>query len=386
VKRTVFEPEHEEFRAAVRAWIARDLVPNREKWDAAGIVDREVFRAAAQHGFTGSAIPAEYGGAGVDDFRFNAVLSEEAQRAGLTAATLGLSVHNDVVLPYLLSYATAEQKARWLPGIASGEIITAIAMTEPGTGSDLAGIRTSAVRHGEHYLVDGAKTFISNGINADLVVVAVRTDPAQPHRGLTLLVVERDQPGFTRGRNLDKIGLHAQDTAELSFADAAVPVANRLGAEGAGFGHLVANLAQERLGIAVMAVAAARATFDATVEYVRDRKVFGAPVADLQHTRMRLAELSTDIEIGRTWVDRCLEAHVHGELDPADAARAKFWSTEMQGRVSDGCLQLFGGYGYMSEYPVARAFVDGRVSRIYGGTTEVMKEIVARSLGLTRTA
>ena len=328
------------------------------------------------------AVPDEHGGAGVDDFRFNVVLSEEAQRAGLGSVHLGMSVHSDICLPYFLSYATDEQKQRWLPGLVSGELIAAIAMTEPGTGSDLAGIATTAARKDGEYVVNGAKTFITNGINADLVITAVRTDRGERHRGLSLLVVERGTPGFERGRNLEKIGTHAQDTAELFFDDARVPAENLLGNEGEGFAYLVSNLPQERLSIAVAAVAAAEAALGWTVEYVRDRKAFGAPIGSFQNTRFELAEMRTEVDVGQAYVDRCVEALNAGELTAEDAAGAKWWCTELQGRVVDRCLQLHGGYGYMLEYPIARAYADARVTRIYGGSNEIMKEIVGRAMKL----
>jgi alkylation response protein AidB-like acyl-CoA dehydrogenase len=293
-----------------------------------------------------------------------------------------MSVHSDICLPYFLSYATDEQKQRWLPGLVNGELIAAIAMTEPGTGSDLAGISSTAARRDDEYVVNGAKTFITNGINADLVITAVRTDRSERHRGLSLLVVERDTPGFERGRNLEKIGTHAQDTAELFFDDAHVPAENLLGNEGEGFAYLVSNLPQERLSIAVAAVAAAEAALGWTVEYVRDRKAFGTPIGSFQNTRFELAEMRTEVDVGQAYVDRCVEALNAGELTAEDAAGAKWWCTELQGRVVDRCLQLHGGYGYMLEYPIARAYADARVTRIYGGSNEIMKEIVGRAMKL----
>jgi long-chain-acyl-CoA dehydrogenase len=382
MRRTLFEDEHQDFRASWRTFLEREVAPHYELWERERLVPREVFAKAGGHGFLGMAVPEEHGGAGVDDFRFNVVLSEEAQRAGLGSVHLGMSVHSDICLPYFLSYATEEQKQRWLPGLVSGELIAAIAMTEPGTGSDLAGISTTAARQGGDYVVNGAKTFITNGINADLIVTAVRTDRGERHRGLSLLVVERDTPGFERGRNLEKIGTHAQDTAELFFDDARVPAENLLGNEGEGFAYLVSNLPQERLSIAVAAVAAAEAALGWTVEYVRDRKAFGAPIGSFQNTRFELAEMRTDVDAGQAYVDRCVEALNAGELTAEDAAGAKWWCTELQGRVVDRCLQLHGGYGYMLEYPIARAYADARVTRIYGGSNEIMKEIVGRAMNL----
>ncbi|WP_432837495.1 acyl-CoA dehydrogenase family protein [Dactylosporangium sp. CA-092794] len=380
MRRVLYEPDHETYRESVRAFLHKEVVPNYAEWERAGIVPRSLFTTAADLGMF-AAVPVEYGGAGVEDFRYNAVVLEEAADAAVAGAIAGPSLQSDIVLPYLLKLTDDEQRRRWLPGVAAGTTITAVAMTEPGTGSDLAGIRTTAVRDGDHYVVDGAKTFISNGINADLVVAAVRTGE-HPHRGLSLLVIERGMPGFARGRNLDKAGNHAQDTAELFFDGVRVPVANRLGAEGAGFAGLAGNLVRERVAIAVSAVAQASAALDWTVDYVRQRKVFGAPIGALQNTRFRLAELATEVELARHFVDRCVLELNAGALGAVDAAKAKWWTTEMLGRVVDACVQLHGGYGYMLEYPIARAFLDARISRIYGGSTEIMKEIIGRSLDL----
>ncbi|HEX6417388.1 MAG TPA: acyl-CoA dehydrogenase family protein [Acidimicrobiales bacterium] len=382
MRRSLFDDEHELFRDSVRRFIASEVVPHNERWEREGLVDRSLFAGAGAHGFLGMAAPERYGGGGVEDFRYNLVIAEEIQRAGVNAAGLGWTLHNDICLPYFLSLCTDEQKARWLPGICSGELITAIAMTEPGIGSDLAAMATTARRDGDDYVVNGSKTFITNGINADLVVTAVKTDPSERHRGVSLIVVERGMPGFERGRNLDKIGMHAQDTAELFFTDVRVPVANRLGEEGAGFGHLVTNLPQERLSIAATGVAAARAAFEQTLAYVTERRAFGQPIGSFQNSRFRMAEMATEIEIAQIFVDRCVIALDAGELTAEEAAMAKWWCTELQGRVTDACVQLHGGYGYMAEYPVARAYADARVTRIYGGTTEIMKEIIGRSLGL----
>ena len=382
MERTLFEEEHELFRASVRAFIAAELTPHAEKWEAEGIVDREVFRRAGQHGFLGMSVPEELGGGGVEDFRYNVVIHEELQRGLVNAAGLGWTLHNDVCLPYFTSLCTDEQKERWLPGICSGDLITAVAMTEPGIGSDLAGMSTTAVRDGDHYLVNGSKTFITNGINADLVITAVKTDPAERHRGMSLLVIERGMPGFERGRNLDKIGLHSQDTAELFFTDVAVPVANRLGDEGTGFLSLVSKLPQERLSLAATAVAAARQALDLTLEYVKERTAFGQAIGSFQNTRFKLAEVATEVEIAQTFVDRCVLGLNARTLTAEEAAMAKWWCTELNKRTVDTCLQLFGGYGYMTEYPIARAYADTRVTTIFGGTTEIMKEIIGRSLGL----
>jgi alkylation response protein AidB-like acyl-CoA dehydrogenase len=382
VQRTIFDDEHELFRDSVRRFIAAEVAPRNDRWEREGLADRSLFTGAGAHGFLGMAAPAEHGGGGVDDFRYNLVIAEEIQRAGVNAAGLGWTLHNDICLPYFLSLCNEEQRARWLPGICSGELVTAIAMTEPGIGSDLASMTTSARRDGDHYVVNGSKTFITNGINADLVITAVKTDPSERHRGMSLVVVERGAEGFERGRNLEKIGLHAQDTAELFFSDAQVPVANRLGDEGEGFRYLVTNLPQERLSIAATGVAAARAAFDQTLAYVTERTAFGQQIGSFQNTRFRMAEMATEIEIAQSFVDRCVLALNDGALTAEEAAMAKWWCTELQGRVADTCVQLHGGYGYMSEYPVARAYADARITRIYGGTTEIMKEIIGRSLAL----
>jgi alkylation response protein AidB-like acyl-CoA dehydrogenase len=382
VQRDLFTDEHDLFRDSFRRWLAREVVPHHQQWEVDGIVPREVFRAAGELGFLGMAIPSELGGGGVDDFRYNLVIIEEVQAAGVPGSGLGLTLHNDICLPYFLRYCDDDQRARWFPGLASGELITAIAMTEPSIGSDLASMTTTAIRDGDHYVVNGSKTFITNGINADLVITAVKTDPTQRHKGMSLLVLERGMDGFERGRNLDKIGMHAQDTAELFFTDVAVPVGNRLGPEGQGFGELVANLPQERLSIAAAGVAAARAALAWTLEYVKERHAFGQPVGSFQSSRFALAEVATEVEVAQSFVDRCVRALNQAELTVEEAAMAKWWCTELQKRTVDRCLQLFGGYGYMTEYPIARAYADARITTIYGGTTEIMKEIIGRSLGL----
>jgi alkylation response protein AidB-like acyl-CoA dehydrogenase len=382
MRRTAFEAEHDMFRDSFRTFVAKEISPNIEQWEADGIVPRELFTTAGASGFLGMAIPEEFGGGGVDDFRYNLVMAEEVQRAGAGGSGLGLTLHNDVCLPYFLSLCTDEQKQRWLPGIASGELITAIAMTEPGIGSDLASMATSAIRDGDTYVVNGSKTFITNGINADLVITAVKTDPSQKHKGMSLLVLERGMPGFERGRNLDKVGLHSQDTAELFFTDVRVPATNLLGTEGDGFLHLVQNLPQERLSLAAAAVAGAQAALDWTLDYVKERKAFGKPIGTFQNSRFKLAEMRTEIDIAQVFVDRCVDALNEGELTATEAAEAKWWTTELHKRVVDTCVQLHGGYGYMLEYPIARAYADVRITTIYGGTTEIMKEIVGKSLGV----
>jgi alkylation response protein AidB-like acyl-CoA dehydrogenase len=380
VKRLIFEPEHEALRETTRQFIEAELVPNAEKWEAERIVDRSAFVAAGKYGLIGFNMPEEYGGGGSDDFRFNAVIDEEIARYGGPAPAL--SLQNDVVGPYFKHLANDEQMKRWMPGIASGETIVAIAMTEPGAGSDLAGIRTSAVRDGDDWILNGAKTFISSGINCDLVVVVARTDPDAGHKGFTLLVVERDMAGFERGRKLDKMGLHTQDTSELHFDNVRVPSANVLGKEGRGFYHLMQNLPSERLGIAISAIAGARETWRQTVQYAKDRKAFGQPIGSFQHNRFLLAEMDTQLDVCEQYIDRCLQGVVDGDLSAVEAAKAKWWCTETAKKVIDGCVQLHGGYGYMMEYRVARDYVDSRIQTIFGGTTEIMKEIIGRDLGL----
>ncbi|GAB2921325.1 acyl-CoA dehydrogenase family protein [Micromonospora polyrhachis] len=375
--RTIFSADHLAFAELVRAFIDKEIAPHHDRWEVDGIVDRHVWRAAGAAGLLGFFVDERYGGGGVTDRRFNAVLTEELARAGASGPAFGL--HNDIIGPYLTELTNDEQKQRWLPGFCSGDAITAIAMSEPGAGSDLQGITTTAVRDGDSYLLNGQKTFISNGILADLVIVVARTDPAAGHRGISLLVVERGMAGFERGRNLDKIGQKAQDTAELFFADVRVPAANLLGVAGQGFAYLMRNLPFERLSIAVAALAGAEAVFEQTLDYCKQRQAFGRPIGSFQHNRFVLAELATELRLGRVFVDQCL---VEPTLTAETAAMAKWWCTELQQRTVDRCLQLHGGYGYMREYPVARAYLDARVQTIYGGTTEIMKEVIGRSLGL----
>ncbi|MFN2560095.1 MAG: acyl-CoA dehydrogenase family protein [Jatrophihabitans sp.] len=379
-----YDEDHLAFGDAFRAFVDKTIVPNYVEWEAAGITPRDVFREAGASGFLGMAVPEQYGGGGVADYRFNQILNEQIAEAGVTGSGLGISLHNDTCLPYFLSFTSDEQKQRWLPGIVSGELITAVAMTEPGAGSDLAGLRTSAKRDGDHYVVNGAKTFITNGINADLVITAVKTgsDPADRRGGMSLLILERGMDGFERGRNLHKLGLHSQDTSELSFTDVRVPVENLLGDEGEGFNQLTQKLPQERLSIAVSALAEATAAFKETVQYVRDRKAFGQSIASFQNTKFVLADLATDLDIAQAYIDRCVDRLSAAELNAADAAKAKYYCTELQGRVMDRCLQLHGGYGFMSEYAISRRYADARVTRIYGGTSEVMKTVISKSIGL----
>ena len=379
--RLEYTSEHHQFREMVRDFVQQTVVPNHENWERDGQWDRSLFTEAGKLGLLGFTVPERLGGPGVDDFRYNAIVIDELQRAGAAAESISFTLQNDIVLPYLTDLTTPDQQERWLPGVVTGETVLGIAMTEPGTGSDLAGIRTSAVRDGDDYVVNGAKTFISNGQSGDLFVIAVRTSPDR-HKGLSLLVVDADTPGFSRGRNLEKIGLHAQDTSELTFTDMRVPQANLLEEEGKGFYQLVHNLPQERLSLGVGAVAAAEAILAATLDYVRERKAFGSPIASFQHSQFVLAELATEIDIARTYLDDCLAEHLTGDLTAARAARLKWWSTDLQVRTADRCLQLHGGYGYMREYSVARAFVDARIQTIYGGTNEIMKTIIAKELGI----
>jgi len=380
VTRAIFEPEHEAFRASVGAFLDREAVPFHEQWEHDGIVTREVWEKAGAQGLLGFQLPEEYGGGGTGDFRYNAVVGEEMTRRGVYGCAFPL--FNDMIAPYFVTSANDEQRARWFPGLCAGTTIAAIAMTEPEAGSDLQGIRTTAVDRGDHYLLNGQKTFISNGILADLVVVVCRTDPDAGHQGISLLVVERGMAGFERGRNLDKIGQHAQDTAELSFSDVRVPKENLLGEEGSGFARLMTNLAQERLSIAVSAATACESLVETSLAYVKERTAFGRPIGTFQHTRFTLAEMATEAHIARVFIDDCLSRHVAGELDAKTASMAKWWTTELQNKIVDRAVQLHGGYGYMTEYPVARAFVNSRVQTIYGGTTEIQKEIIGRSLGL----
>jgi alkylation response protein AidB-like acyl-CoA dehydrogenase len=381
MRRTLFDDTHEMFRDSFGAFVDKEIAPHHEEWEAAGIIDKAMFRRAGDSGFLGFAVPEELGGGGQADFRYNAVVAEEVARVGAYGSGACIGLHNDVCVPYFLT-GTDEQRERWLPGICSGELMTAVAMTEPGAGSDLASIRTTAVQDGDHYVVNGAKTFITSGLHADLLIVACKTDPSERHRGISLLVLEAGMEGFERGRNLDKIGLHAQDTAELFFSDVRVPVDNRLGEENSGFFQLMAKLPQERLSISVNAVAQAEAALGWTMEYVTERQAFGQAIGKFQNSRFALAEMRTEIDIARVYVDAQVQALNASELDAEDAAKGKLWTTEMQWRVLDQCLQLHGGYGYMEEYPIARAWRDGRVQRIYGGTNEIMKEIIGKSMGL----
>ncbi len=381
MRRDIFTEEHEAFRDMVRQFIAREVTPYHAQWEHDKIVSRDVWRAAGRAGLLGIHIDEKYGGGGNPDYRYYAVMGEEFARAGATGPMF--SLHNDMIGPYLDRLCTQEQRERWLPGYCSGELIAAIAMTEPGTGSDLQGIRTTAVRDpAGDYILNGQKTFISNGQLADIVIVVARTDPAQGHKGISLLVAERGMPGFTRGRNLDKIGMHAQDTSELFFTDVRVPAANLLGTEGGGFVALMQNLPRERLTIGVFALAVAEQAFEDTLAYAKQRQAFGQPIGSFQHSRFTLAEIATELAVARAFTDKAIMAHVDDELSTQEASMVKWWNTELCNRVTDRCVQLHGGYGYMREYPVARAWADSRVQAIFGGTTEIQKEIIGRGLGL----
>jgi alkylation response protein AidB-like acyl-CoA dehydrogenase len=378
--RTIFDSDHDAFRDTVRSFCEKEIAPYHDQWEKDAIVPREVWTKAGDMGLLGFMMPEEHGGGGVSDFRYNAILTEEITRIG--ASGIGFVIQTDLVSAYLLSYATDEQKARWFPSFCSGETITAIAMTEPGTGSDLQGIKTTAVKDGDEYVINGSKTFITNGINSDLVIVVCQTDPSAGALGFSLIVVERGTEGFERGRNLEKIGLKAQDTAELFFDNARVPAANLLGEEGKGFIYLMEKLPQERLSISVVAAAASRRMIDMTVDYVKERKAFGKPIGSFQNSRFTLAELETEARIAQVFVDESITRLNDKALTVEDAAMGKWWTTELQKKVADQCLQLHGGYGYMSEYPISKAYLDTRIQTIYGGTTEIMKEIIGRGMGL----
>ena len=380
MRRALYDETHEDFRQAFRSFVAAEILPHHDRWEQAGRVDREMFLKAGEQGFLGMAVPAEYGGLGQADFRYHAIIGEELQRAGVIGSGMCITLHNDVFLPYLLGSADEEQRRRWLPGTVTGEIMGAISMTEPGAGSDLAAIRTSARLDADDYVVNGTKTFVTNGLNANLYIVVVRTDPKERHRGISLLMVEDSTPGFSRGRHLDKIGLRSQDTAELFFEDARVPQANLLGAEGGGFATLMRNLAQERLGLAVSAISAARTTLGLTVDYCAQREAFGTRVLDLQNTRFRLAGLAARLDAAQALLDRMIEEHNAGSCSGEDAAKAKLLTTELQQEIVAAGVQLHGGYGFMREYPIARAYLDAPIQSIFGGTNEIMREIIGRTL------
>ncbi|MGA8846392.1 MAG: acyl-CoA dehydrogenase family protein [Nocardioides sp.] len=377
---SIYEQEHDDFRATARAFMEREVLPHHEQWEKDGQVSREVWKRAGEQGLLCFDVAEEFGGLGIKDFRYSMVIAEEISKVG--ASGLGFPVHTDIIVPYISSLGTEEQKQRWLPGLVSGELISAIAMTEPGAGSDLQGIRTSAVDKGDHYVLNGSKTFISNGIMSDVVIVVCRTDPDAGHQGISLLVVERDMAGFERGRNLDKMGLKAQDTAELFFDNVMVPKTNLLGQEGQGFIYLMQNLPQERISIAAIAVAAMEHVMELCLTYAKEREAFGKPIGAFQHNRFMLAEMATEVYIARLFVNDCVLKLNRGEVDPSLASMAKWWTTELQKKFVDQGVQLHGGYGYMSEYPISKAYVDSRIQTIYGGTTEIMKEIIGRMLGI----
>ncbi len=378
MKSTFYSEDHEAYRESVREFLRREVEPRFEQWEQDGIIDRDVWLKAGAAGMLGLSVPEEFGGAGEPDYRYRFVVGEEIARGGYTSFGAGMGLQDDIVIPYLLELASPEQKQRWLPGLVSGELIGAIAMTEPGTGSDLQGIRTTAVKQGEEWLINGAKTFITSGIHADIVIVVTRTDPEAGSRGFSLFVVERSDAGFTRGRKLDKLGLVSQDTAELFFEDVRVGEERLLGKLGGGMRYLMERLPRERLSIAAAAVAASEAALRWTLDYVFDRTAFGQRVGDFQNTRFVLAELETETDITRAYVEKAALALNEGELTAVEASKAKWWASELQLRVTSRCLQLFGGYGYMLEYPIARAYRDARIQTIYGGTTEIMKEIIGR--------
>ena len=380
MRRDLYEPDHEAFREVVQVYVKREVTPNLQRWEQERSVDRQAWLAAGKQAIIGLLIPERFGGAGTGDFRYRCVVMEELAKVCAGSLSSGFGLQDDIAIPYIVDLGSEEQQARWLPPMAAGECIGAIAMTEPGAGSDLQGIRTTAVRDGEHWVLNGAKTFITNGIHSDLVIVVARTDPDAGSHGISLLVVERGMPGFTRGRKLDKIGLHAQDTAELFFDDVRVPAANLLGREGGGFVHLMERLPRERMSIAILALSSTRAALGWTVDYTTQRIAFGRPLAAFQNTAFELATAVTEVDVLEAYLDKAVLALNAGELTEVDAAKAKLWATEVQHRVLDRCLQLFGGYGYMAEYPIARAYADARVQTIYGGTSEIMKTIIAREV------
>lgn len=377
IKRTVFESEHEMFRDAFKKFLQEEAVPYHAQWEKEGQVSRELWSKAGQHGFLCPTVPEAYGGVGAD-FRYNAVVDEEVAVLGLSG--IGFGLHSDIAVPYLMAYGTEEQKQRYLPKCVNGDIVTAIAMTEPGTGSDLQGVKTTAVLDGDHYILNGSKTFITNGQMADLVIVVAKTNPGEGAKGTSLLLVEADSEGFSKGQNLEKIGMKAQDTSELFFQDVKVPKDNLLGAEGMGFVYLMQELPQERLSVGLNAIAGAESILKQTIDYVKERKAFNRPISSFQNTQFKLAEMSATLEMARVYLDKCLELHLERKLDVVSAAKLKLLSTDIQCDVIDQCLQLHGGYGYMLEYPVARAYADARVQKIYAGTNEIMKLIIARSM------
>jgi len=379
MRRALLTDDHELYRQTVRKFLERELVPHQARWRSAGIVDRDAWRKAGEAGLLCPWLATEHGGGG-GDFGHSVVVMEEL--ASIYESGFAMPLHSDIIVPYIVGFGDDAQRKRWLPGCASGDIITALAMTEPGTGSDVAAITTRARTDGDDYVIDGSKTFISNGLSCDLCIVACKTDDGDPHRSISLVVIEADRPGFVRGKKLEKMGMASQDTAELSFDQCRVPRSNLLGPEGAGFMMLMQNLAAERLVVAITAQALAEAVLRDTIAYVKERHAFGRPIAKFQNTQFVLAGCASEVEVGRAFIDRLVAEHMAGESLVKECSMAKLWQTEMCGRVTDACLQLFGGYGYMLEYPVTRAFMDARVQRIYAGTSEIMKLIIARQLGL----
>ena len=377
IPRTVFSSDHELFRASVRKFFEKEAAPFHAQWEKQGHIDRQLWNKAGDAGLLCSHIPEEYGGMGAD-FLYSAVVIEEISRLGLSG--IGFSLHSDIVAPYILHYGSETLKHKYLPCLVSGELVSAIAMTEPGAGSDLQGVKTTAVLDGDEYVINGSKTFITNGFLADLVIVVAKTDPKAGAKGTSLFVVEAGTPGFDKGKRLEKVGMKAQDTSELFFHNVRIPKDNLLGQAGQGFAYLMQELPQERLTVAIGAVSSAEAALQWTLDYTRDRKAFGKAITDFQNTRFKLAEIATEVQIGRVFIDRCLELHLKGELDVPTAAMTKYWGSDLQCKVLDECVQLHGGYGFMWEYPIARAWADARVQRIYAGTNEIMKEIIARSV------
>lgn len=380
MQRDLYTEDHEQYRKTVREFLAREVTPNIETWESQRMIDKAIFPKAAEAGVYALRVPEEFGGAGETDYRYRLVVCEEVGRTNATSFGMTLGLQDDLVYAYLADLTNDEQKKRWLPGFASGQQIGALAMTEPGAGSDLRGMRTTARRDGDSYVINGSKTFISSGISADFVVLAVATDPEAGSRGFSIVVVEAGTPGFERGRKLDKLGMHGQDTSELFFEDCRIPVDNLLGEEGRGLQYLMSHLPQERLGITAMAIGNARAIFDKTVEYTTQREAFGKTIADFQNTRFELATMATELDIADAYIDQSVKAFNAGELTPIDAAKGKWFVTEMQKRIVDRCLQLHGGYGFMNEYDVARAYADTRIQTIYGGTTEIMKDLIGRDI------
>jgi acyl-CoA dehydrogenase len=380
IPRDLYTEDHELFRQTVADYAEQEIVPNHTQWEKDKMVSRESWQKLGENGFLCMQVPEDYGGLGLDDFRYNAIFTEELAKTGCAGPAVGYPLHSDIVMPYILHYGNEEIKQKWLPKMVNGEAISAIAMTEPGAGSDLQNIKTTAIDQGDHYLVNGSKTFITNGYLCDIAVVAVKTDPSQGAKGTSMLLIEADREGFSKGQPFEKVGLHSQDTCELFFDDVKVPKENLLGNEGEGFRYMMRELSQERLVVGIAGVGAAEGVFDETVQYTKEREAFGKPISKLQNIKFKLAELATQISVGQNFMDRCIELHNQGRLDASSASMAKYHLTELQCNVADECVQLHGGYGYMWEYQVGRAFADARVQRIYAGTNEIMKELIARKV------